>query len=120
MYFIFLCIITFIMFIYFLETVQSFHIIFSQNFFLLLGQSFIQKNVKVSAESFWVILGLILLVFLYLLRVVKPFLIKVCKNVFCITPILTVLNIFFTANPFLLEAILGCFLVCLFASFSIF
>ena len=82
------------MFIYFLKTVQSFHIIFSQKFFILLGQSFIQKNRKVSAESFWVILGLILLVFLYLLRVVKPFLIKVCKNVFCITPILTVLNIF--------------------------
>ena len=39
----FLCIITFIMFIYFLKTVQSFYIIFSQMFLVILEQSLIQK-----------------------------------------------------------------------------
>ena len=41
------------------------------------------------AESFWVILGLILAV---LLRVVKPLLIKGFKDVFCVTPMLTALK----------------------------
>ena len=41
----FLCIVTFIMFISFLKTVQSFHIIFLQMFLLLLGQSLIPKSV---------------------------------------------------------------------------
>ena len=37
----FSCTVTFIMFIYFLKTVQSFRIIFSQMFLLLLGQSLV-------------------------------------------------------------------------------
>ena len=41
----FLCIVTFIMLISFLKTVQSFHIIFLQMFLLLLGQSLIPKSV---------------------------------------------------------------------------
>ena len=61
---------------------------------------------------------LILEMFLYLLRAVKPFLIKVCKDAFCITPMLTALRNIFTAN-LLVEAILGYFLVCLAVFFSI-
>ena len=34
-------------------------------------------SLKMSAESFWVILRIILVVFLYLLRAIKPLLIKV-------------------------------------------
>ena len=50
-----------------------------------------------TAESFFFILGLILML-LYLLRAVKPFLIKVCKVAFCITPMLTALrNIFISS-----------------------
>ena len=51
-------------------------------------------SLKTSAELFWVILGLILLEFLCLLRAVKPCLKKVCKDVFCITPILIALDFF--------------------------
>ena len=43
---------------------------------------------------------------------------KVCKEVFCITPMLTVLKKVFTASP-LLEAISGYFLICLVVFFSI-
>ena len=64
----FLCIVTFIMFICFLKTIQSFHIIiFSQKFLVLLGQSLIEKTSQFmlkTAESFFVILGLILAGFL--------------------------------------------------------
>ena len=49
-------------------------------------------SLKMSAESFWVILGLILVVFLYLLRAIKPFLIKFFKDVFCITAMFTALK----------------------------
>ena len=41
---------------------------------------------------------------------VKLCLKNVCKDVFCITPMLTSLNVFFTISPLLLEAILGYFL----------
>ena len=51
-------------------------------------------SLKTSAELFWVILGLIFLEFLCLLRAVKPCLKKVCKDVFCITPMLIALNFF--------------------------
>ena len=51
-------------------------------------------SIKTSDELFWVILGLISLEFLYLLRAVKPCLKKVCKDVFCITPMPTALNFF--------------------------
>ena len=74
-------------------------------------------SLKASAELFWVILGFILLEFLYLLRVVKPCLKKVCKYVFCITPMLIALNFFFTTTPPLLETILGYFLVSFVAFF---
>ena len=85
------------MFIYFLKTVQSFHMIFLQMLLILLGQSLIQKklhSLKTSAESFWVILRLILVVFFYLLRAAKPFLIKVPKDAICISPTLTALKNF--------------------------
>ena len=49
--------------------------------------------------------------FLYSLRAVKSFFIKVCKDVFCITPMLTALKQFFTASSPLQEAILEYFLV---------
>ena len=70
----------------------------------LLGQSLIQISLKTSAGSFWVILRLILVV---LLRAVKPFLIKTCKDVFCITPMLTAPKQIFTVSPLLLKAFLG-------------
>ena len=63
-------------------------------------------SLKTSTESFWVISGLILVEFLNLLRSVKPLLIKLGKDVFCITPMLAT---FFRANPSLLEAIFGVF-----------
>ena len=47
-------------------------------------------NLKTSAELFWVIL----LEFLYLLTAVNAVSKKVCKDVFCITPMLTALNFF--------------------------
>ena len=50
----------------FLENSSIFSHFFSQKFLVLLGQSLIQKklhSLKTSAESFWVILGLILVVF---------------------------------------------------------
>ena len=83
------------MFIYFLKIVIFFHIIFLQIFLVLLRQSLIQKklhSLNIFAESFWVVLGLILVVFLCLLRAVKPFLIKFCKDIFCTNPVLTALK----------------------------
>ena len=64
-------------------------------------------SLKMSAESFWVILRIILVVFLYLLRAIKPLLIKVWKDVFCVIPMLTTLSP--AAIPALLETILGIF-----------
>ena len=57
---------------------------FHRNFWCYLDNYLLKKihSLKTSAESFFVILGLILEVFLYLLTAVKPFLIKVCKDVF--------------------------------------
>ena len=106
----FLYIVTFIMFIYFLKTVQSFHVIFSDNFLVLLWPPHIKKTSEFFTAYFRDVF--------YLLRAVKPFLIKVCKDAFCITPMLTALRKIFTANP-LVEAILGYFLVCLVVFFSI-
>ena len=103
-------IVTFIMFMYFLKTVQSFHVIFSDNFLVLLWPPHIKKTSEFFTAYFRDVF--------YLLRAVKPFLIKVCKDAFCITPMLTALRKFFTANP-LVEAILGYFLVCLVVFFSI-
>ena len=51
-------------------------------------------SLKASVELFWVTLGLILLEFLYLLRAAKPCLKRFCKDVFCITPMLTALIFF--------------------------
>ena len=107
----FLYIVTFIMFMYFLKTVQSFHVIFSDNFLVLLWPPHIKKTSEFFTAYFRDVF--------YLLRAVKPFLIKVCKDAFCITPMLTALRKIFTANP-LVEAILGYFLVCLVVFFSIF
>ena len=42
-----------------------------------------------------------------LLTAVKPFLIKTCKDVFCITPMLTAPKQIFTVSPLLLKAFLG-------------
>ena len=107
----FLYIVTFIMFMYFLKTVQSFHVIFSDNFLVLLWPPHIKKTSEFFTAYFRDVF--------YLLRAVKPFLIKVCKDAFCITPMLTALRKIFTANP-LVEAILGYFLVCLVVFYSIF
>ena len=97
--------------LYFLKTVQSFPIIFSQMFLVLFGQLLIQKSFTDSrpfAESFWGSFWWCSSIYSELL---KPFFIKVCKDVFCITSMLTALKKNFTASPPLLEAILGYFLV---------
>ena len=68
-----LYIVTFIMFVYFLKTVLPFHIIFFKETFGVTWTITYSKklhSLKTSAESF---LRLILGVFLYLLRAVKPF-----------------------------------------------
>ena len=54
----FLCIVTFIMFIYFLKTILSFQIFLSHMFLVLLDNLLFEKKpmLKISAESFWVIL----------------------------------------------------------------
>ena len=60
---------------------------------VLLGQYFKKSfTAKTSAESFWVIPGLILVEFLYTFRAVKLFLLKVFLDVFLITPMLTALK----------------------------
>ena len=51
-------------------------------------------SLNTSAESLWVILGLILVEFLYLLRTSKPFHIKVYKDIFCISSMLNALTKF--------------------------
>ena len=89
-----LCIITFIMFISFLKTVQSFHVLFFTDVFVITWTITYSKKHHNSAELFWVILRLILLEFVYLLRAVKRCLKKVCKDVFCIAIMLTALNFF--------------------------
>ena len=78
----FLCIATFIMFIYFLKTVQSYFFTEIFRITLTITYSKTLHSLRTSAESFLVILGLILAVFLYLLRSVKSILIKACKDVF--------------------------------------
>ena len=77
-----LSIVTSIVFIYFLETVQSFPITWTITYSKKLRSS------QDSAESFWVILGVILMVFIYSFGAVKPFLINVCIDYSCITPML--------------------------------
>ena len=79
--------------------------IFSHNFFrdvfvitYTITYSKKRHSLKTSAQLFWVILGFNWMEFLYLLRAVKPCLKKVCKDVFCITPMLTAL-IFFHNKP---------------------
>ena len=65
------------MFVYFLKAVHSFHIIFFTYIFgIAWAITSLQKNfklLKISAESFWIIFGLILVVFVYLLGAIKPF-----------------------------------------------
>ena len=70
--------------------------LFLENIFLhYFFTDYFFHSLKNSAELFWVILGLILMEFLYLLRAVKPCLKKVCKDgFFCITPMLTALIFF--------------------------
>ena len=51
---------------------------------------------------------------------VKPYLIKICKDVFCVTPMFAALKKVFTASPPLLETILGYFSVCFVAFFLYF
>ena len=86
-----------------LFTLLFFHI----NFWYYLDNHLLKETSQFmlkTAESFFVILGLILML-LYLLRAVKPFLIKVCKVAFCITPMLTALRNIFLSSP-LLETVL--------------
>ena len=82
------------MFIYFLKTVQSYFFTEIFRITLTITYSKTLHSLRTSAESFLVILGLILAVFLYLLRSVKPILIKACEDVFCITAMLTALKAF--------------------------
>ena len=70
---IFLCIATFVMFIYFLKTVQSFPIIY-------LGNHLLKKASQLN-DLWWVILGWFGAHFGVLLRSVKSFLINICKDV---------------------------------------
>ena len=51
------------------------HYFFPINFWYYMNNHLFKKlhSLKISAESFWIILGLILVMFLYLLRAVKPF-----------------------------------------------
>ena len=69
----FLCIATFVMFIYFLKTVQSFPIIY-------LGNHLLKKASQLN-DLWWVILGWFGAHFGVLLRSVKSFLINICKDV---------------------------------------
>ena len=75
--------IIFIKFMYFLNTVQSFHIIFYKCFRITWTVTCSKKlhSLKISAESFSVILWLILVDFIYLLRAVKLFLLY--SNAYC-------------------------------------
>ena len=78
-----LCIATFFMFIYFLQTFKSFNILFRQMLLVSLRQSLIQKNfiVQIPLLSHFGLFWLLILVeFFYLLTAVKPFLTKVCKG----------------------------------------
>ena len=76
-------------------------------------------SLKISAELFLIILGLILMEFFYLLRAAKPSLKKVCKYVFCITTMLTTL-IFFSWQVLLFwKQIWGSFWSVLWYFFSI-
>ena len=85
----FLCIITFYYVHLFLENSSIFsHYIFTDIFGITYSKK--SQSLKTSTESFLVILA----VFLYLLRAVQPFLIKFCKDVFCIAPILNALKKF--------------------------
>ena len=77
-----------------------------------------RHSLKTSAELFWVILGLILMEFLYLVRTVKPCLKKVCKDVSCITPMLTAL-IFFQNKSSFPGGLFGVFLVSFVVFFSL-
>ena len=99
--------------IYLLKTVQYFSQYFFANVLVITWTSTCSKeshSLKASAELFWIILGLILLEFLYFLRAVRPCLKTICKDVVCITPMLTARIFIFTTSP-LLEIILGYFVV---------
>ena len=89
-----------------------FTIFFRKCFSYYLNKHLSKKShsLKASAALFWIILGLILLEFLYFLRAVRPCLKTICKDVVCITPMLTARIFIFTTSP-LLEIILGYFLV---------
>ena len=106
------------MFFYFLKIVQSFHIKFFADNFGITWTITYSKNTSQLKDLLGVILSYFgdhFGAFLYLLRAVTPFLIKVCKDV----PMLTALNKSFTLHPPLLEAFLGYFLVSFVVFFSI-
>ena len=97
--------------------------IFSHNFFRdvtwAITYSKKRHSLKTSAALFWIILGLILMEFHYLLRPVKPGLKKVSKDVFCNTPMITALFLFHnkSSSP---GGHFGVFLVSFVVFFSLF
>ena len=77
-------------------------------------------SLMASSESFWIILGFSLVVFLYLLRAVKPFSWRFGKVFFCITPMLIVLKKNFTTSQAILEYFLVCLVIFFFISWKLF
>ena len=82
-----------------------------RSFWYYLGNHLFKKNLTASRSLLGFILELTLKVFLYLLRAVQPFLIKVFTDAFYVIPMLTALKKFFTVCFSLLEAILGYYLL---------
>ena len=77
-------------------------------------------SLMASSESFWIILGFSLVVFLYLLRAVKPFSWRFGKVFFCITPMLIALKKNFTTSQAILEYFLVCLVIIFFISWKLF
>ena len=82
-----------------------------RSFWYYLGNHLFKKKLTASRSLLGFILELTLKVFLYLLRAVQPFLIKVFTDAFYVIPMLTALKKFFTVCFSLLEAILGYYLL---------
>ena len=73
---------------------NSFTLVFHKCFWYFLTNHLFKKDSRLKDlwRLIWVIFGLILLVFVYLLRAFKLFLIKICKDLFSVTPMLTAIK----------------------------
>ena len=73
---------------------NSFTLVFHKCFWYFLTNHIFKKDSRLKDLWWliWVIFGLILLVLVYLLRAFKLFLIKICRDVFSVTPMLTALK----------------------------